>query len=99
VFRANSAYGGRGVAIPPNSATTVAVSLSGSNSPSWASSTILIAASSTTGMALGPVNRNRVQTRLKALCIASIWSGRKNGALWRRPSIASLNLEAPVRRP
>jgi hypothetical protein len=53
---------------------------------------------STTGMALGPVNLNLVRTCSKALCIASIWSGRKNGAL-RRPLTASLNLEAPVRRP
>jgi hypothetical protein len=49
----------------------------------------------TTGIDLAPVNRNRVQAYLKALCIASIWSGRKNGALWRRPLIASLNLEVP----
>jgi hypothetical protein len=33
-------------------------------------------------MALGPVNRNRVQTRLKALCIASIWSGRFKPDYW-----------------
>jgi hypothetical protein len=83
---------------PSNSATTISVSLSGSNSPSRASSTIRIATRSATGTALAPVNLNRVQTRLKALCIVSIWSGRKNGAL-RRPLIASLNLEAPVRRP
>jgi hypothetical protein len=78
-----------------NSATTASVSLSGLNSPAWASSTILIATSSATGMALGPFNRNRIQTCPKALCISSIWSGRKNGALRRRPLIASLNLEAP----
>jgi hypothetical protein len=95
VFRAHSAYGGRGVAIPPNSATTVAVSVSVWNSPSRASSTIRIATSSITGRALGPVNRNLVWTCSKALCIASIWSGRKNGALRRPPLVASLKLEVP----
>jgi hypothetical protein len=78
-----------------NSATTASVSLSGLNSPAWASSTILIATSSATGIALGPFNRNRKQTCSKALCISSIWSGRKKGALRRRSLNASLNMEAP----
>ena len=80
---------------PSNSATTASVSLSGLNSPSRASSTIRIATSSTTGNARAPVSRILVRTCSKALCIASIWSGPKNGALRRRPLIASLNLEVP----
>jgi hypothetical protein len=63
-----------------NSATTVAVSLAGSNSPAPASSTILTATRSAAGADLAPLSRKRVRAFLKALCIASTCSGRNEGA-------------------
>ena len=68
---------------PSNVATVNSVNLSGSNSPAWASSTILIATSSMMGNASASDSCILVRTCSKALCIASIWSGRKDGALRR----------------
>jgi hypothetical protein len=60
-------------------------------------------------MALAPVNRNRVRTCSKPLCIASIWSERRDGAVAEQPAVLGrrvskmslttyrlANLEAPV---
>jgi hypothetical protein len=73
-----------------NSATTVSVSLSGSNSPARASSTILTATSSITGV--DPVSPILAQASLNARFMASTWPGLKGGGPPRR---SSLNLEVP----
>jgi hypothetical protein len=62
---------GRRIRYKSNSADTVSVSLSGSHSPAHASSRILIAIISVTGVGPG----NLAKARFNAEFIASIWSG------------------------